>query len=134
VIVREALVADPRVLQGTASAREAAELLTHPHVWSVLVADGDLLLGCISPEAIVHAVARGIDLQTATAADLADSNVATVDPDLPLSEALYRMAELDVERLPVTADGRLLGVVAREPIARRLAEDEPPPPLEEPVA
>ena len=40
-------------------------------------------------------------------------------------------AELDVERLPVTDDGRLLGVVAREPIARRLAEDEPPPPLEE---
>jgi CBS domain-containing protein len=41
------------------------------------------------------------------------------------------MAELDLERMPVTDDGRLLGVLAREPIARRLAEDEPPPPLEE---
>jgi CBS domain-containing protein len=134
VIVREALVSDPRVLQAGASAREAAELLTHPHVSTVLVADGDRLLGCVSDEAIVAAVARGIDLQKATAADLADPDVVTVGPDLLLSEALLRMAELDVERLPVTDDGRLLGVVAREPIARRLAEDEPPAPLEEPVA
>jgi hypothetical protein len=32
MIVREALMADPRVLQAGVSAREAAELLTHPHV------------------------------------------------------------------------------------------------------
>ena len=124
-------MADPLVLQAGASAREAAELLTHPQVSSVLVADGDLLVGCIGAEEIVSAVAKGLDLSSATARDVADSDVVTISPDLPLDEALYRMAELDVERLPVTDDGRLLGIVAREPIARRLAEDEPPPPLEE---
>lgn len=129
MIVREALMADPRVVQAGAGAREAAELLTHPQVTSVLVADGDILVGCISAESIVAAVARGLDLGSATARELADPKVATVAPDLPLDEALYRMAELDLERIAVTEDGRLLGVVAREPIARRLAEDEPPPPL-----
>ena len=122
---------DPRVLQAGASAREAADLLTHPHVASVLVADGERLVGCIGAENIVAAVAKGLDLQTTTAAEVADGDVATIPPDLPLDEALYRMAELDLERMPVTEDGRLLGVLAREPIARRLAEDEPPPPLEE---
>jgi CBS domain-containing protein len=131
VIVREALLPDPRVLQAAAAAREAAELLTHPQVSSVLVADGDRLLGCIGSEDIVAAVARGLDLRTATAEEVADANIVTISPDLPLDEALHRMAELDVERLPVTDDGRLLGIVAREPIARRLAEDEPPAPLEE---
>jgi CBS domain-containing protein len=131
VIVREALMADPRVVQAGADAREAAELLTHPQVTSVLVADGDILVGCISAESVVAAVARGLDLRSATARELADRDVATVAPDLPLDEALYRMAELDLERIAVTEDGRLLGVVAREPIARRLAEDEPPPPLED---
>jgi CBS domain-containing protein len=131
VIVREALMSDPRVLQAGASAREAAELLTHPHVSSVLVADGEQLVGCIVAENIVAAVAKGLDLQTATAAEIADPDIVTVSPDLPLDEALHRMAELDVERLPVTDGGRLLGVVSREPIARRLAEDEPPAPLEE---
>jgi CBS domain-containing protein len=122
---------DPRVLQAGASAREAAELLTHPHVSNVLVADGELLIGCIGAEDIVAAVAKGLDLQAATAGEVANGDVATLPPDLPLDAALYRMAELDVERLPVTDDGRLLGVVSREPIARRLAEDEPPAPLEE---
>ena len=124
-------MSDPRVVQAGADAREAAELLTHPQVSSVLVAEGDVLVGCIAPDAIVAAVAQGLDLRTATVRELADADVATVPPDLPLEEALYRMAELDLERIAVTEDGRLLGVVAREPIARRLAEDEPPPPLEE---
>jgi CBS domain-containing protein len=131
VIVREALMSDPRVLQAGESAREAAELLTHPHVSNVLVADGERLVGCIGAENIVAAVAKGLDLRAATAGEIADGDVVTIPPDLPLDEALHRMAELDVERLPVTDGGRLLGVVSREPIARRLAEDEPPPPLEE---
>jgi len=121
---------DPRVVQAGAGAREAAELLTHPQVSSVLVADGERLVGCIGAEDIVAAVARGLDLQRATAAEIADESIVTIPPDLPLDEALHRMAELDLERMPVTDDGRLLGVLAREPIARRLAEDEPPP-LEE---
>jgi CBS domain-containing protein len=131
VIVREALMSDPRVVQAGAGAREAAELLTHPHVSSVLVADGEKLVGCIAAEDVVAAVSKGLDLQTATAAEVADRDVATIPPDLPLDEALHRMAELDLERMPVTEDGRLLGVLSREPLARRLAEDEPPAPLEE---
>lgn len=131
MIVREALMSDPRVVQAGAGAREAAELLTHPHVSSVLVADGEKLVGCIAAEDVVAAVSKGLDLQTATAAEVADVDVATIPPDLPLDEALHRMAELDLERMPVTEDGRLLGVLSREPLARRLAEDEPPAPLEE---
>jgi predicted transcriptional regulator len=125
VIVREALVSDPRVLQAGASVREAAELLTHPHVRSALVAEGDRLVGCVTPESIVAAVARGVDLDAATAAEVCDRDVTTIDPDVALDEALHLMAEQDLERLPVTENGRLLGVLPRETIARRLAEDEP---------
>jgi predicted transcriptional regulator len=126
VIVREALVSDPRVLQADASVREAAELLTHPNVKSALVADGDLLVGCVTSESIVDAVARGVDLSAATAADVCERGVTTIEPNVALDEALHLMAEHDLERLPVTENGRLLGVLPREPTARRLAEDERP--------
>jgi predicted transcriptional regulator len=125
VIVREALVSDPRVVSADASAREAAELLTHPHVESALVTDGERLLGCVTLESIVAALARGVDLLSATVREVCETDMTTVGPDLPLDEALHLMAESGLERLPVTEDGRLLGVLQREPVARRLAEEEP---------
>jgi CBS domain-containing protein len=126
VKAREALVADPRVLATDAPVREAAELLAKPHVESVLVADGDRLVGCVTTEALVGAVAEGRDLRALAVGDLADPAVATVGPDTPLDEALHLMVERGLERLAVTEDGRLLGVLPREPVLRRLAEDEPP--------
>lgn len=134
MIVREALVADPRVLAPDAPAREAAAVLARPNVESVLVTEGERLLGCITKNGIVEAVADGRDLRELTARDLADPDVATVGPDTPLDEALHLMGEHGLERLAVTEGGRLLGVLPREPVARRLAsEDEaaPEPPAGE---
>ena len=125
MIVREALVSDPRVVSADAGAREAAELLTHPQVESALVTDGERLLGCVTLESIVAALARGVDLLSATVREVCETDVTTVGPDMPLDEALHLMAESGLERLPVTEDGRLLGVLQREPVARRLAEEEP---------
>jgi CBS domain-containing protein len=124
VIVREALVADPRVLRADAPVREAAELLTHPHVLNVLVTDGNRLLGSVADETIVAALARGADLASATVGDVCDGDLPTVPPDMPLDEALHLMAEQGLERLAVIENGRLLGVLPREPAARRLAEDD----------
>lgn len=129
--VREALVADPRVVAPSASAREVAELLLRPHVESALVADEGRLVGCVTRESLVAAVARGVDLAAATAGDLADGDVTTVGPDDALDDTLHLMAERDLDRVVVVENGRLLGILPREPILRRLAEDEPP--AEEPA-
>jgi CBS domain-containing protein len=133
VIVREALVSDPRVVAAGASAQEVAQLLARPHVRSAIVVDGERLVGCVTTEAIVAAVARGADIGSLVARDLADQEVTTIAPDAPLDDALHLMAEHGLERLPVTEDGRLVGVLPREPVLRRLAEDEPPSPDDEPV-
>jgi CBS domain-containing protein len=127
MIVREALVADPLVLQAGASAREVAAVLTNPQVVHVLVADGDRLVGMVGQERIVAAVAEGRDLRELTAGDLADPDLPTVDPDTPLDEALVLMGQHGLDRVAVVEGGRLLGVLPREPVVRRLAEDEPPP-------
>ena len=124
MIVREALVSDPRVLPGDATPQQVAELLTHPHVESALVVDGERLVGCITPETLVSAIAAGRHLGSLTAADLADGEVPTIGPDESLEEALRVMAEHDLERLAVVDGGRFLGILPREPLIRRMAEDE----------
>jgi CBS domain-containing protein len=130
VIVREALL-HPRVLEADTPVQEVAALLVKPHVESVLVVEGERLVGCVTTGGIVTAVAAGRDLRDLTAGDLSDPDVTTVGPDTPLEEALHLMADRGLERLAVTENGRLLGVLPREPVVRRLAEDAPPPAEEE---
>jgi CBS domain-containing protein len=125
VKVREALL-HPRVLREDASAREAAELLTKPSVESALVVgEGDRLVGCVTKGAIVAAVAAGRDVAALSARDLCDPEVTSVGPDVSLDEALRVMGEHGLERLAVTENGRLLGVLPREPLVRRIAQEEP---------
>ena len=50
---------------------------------------------------------------------------------MDLEEAFRFLEEHDAERVPVVEDGRLVGVLARELVQRRLAEDESPEPLDE---
>lgn len=124
MIVREAIVADPRVLDGEATVQDAAELLMRPNVRSALVVHDGRLLGAVTMETVVAAVARGLDLREVRARDLDLDEVATIGPDVPLDEALHLMAEGAHERLAVVEDGRLLGVLPRETVVRRIAGDE----------
>jgi CBS domain-containing protein len=125
--VRDALVPHLRVLDADASAREAAELLSRPNVRSALVVEGERLVGAVTAASIVAALARGSDVAALRARDLADEQVETIGPDVLLDDALHLLAERDLERLAVVEEGRLLGVLPREGLVRRLAEDEAPP-------
>ncbi len=127
-VVREAMVPDPRALAASASAQEAAELLVRPEVRAVLVVDGERLVGLVTPAVLVErVVAAGRDPRQTTLGEIAESALLTVEPETPLEEAYRLMEEEDVERLPVTEGGRLVGTLSRSALQRRLAEDEPPP-------
>jgi CBS domain-containing protein len=132
-LVREAMLTDPKALPATASAREAGELLTRPEVRAVLVVDGDRLVGVVTCEALVErVVAAGRDPRATAVGDVAEPVAVTARPDMPVEEAYRLMEAEDVERLPVTDGGRLVGVLSRSALTRRLAEDEPP--LDDPEA
>ncbi len=126
-VVREAMVSDPRVLPVAASAQEAGSLLVRPEVRAVLVVDGDQLVGVVTQQILVErVVAAGRDPRATPVGEIVDPTRLTVRPDTSVEEAYRLMEEEDVERLPVTEEGRLLGVVSRSALQRRLVEDEPP--------
>jgi len=126
-LVREAMLTDPKALPASATAQEAGELLTRPEVRAVLVVDGERLVGVVTCEALVErVVAAGRDPRSTPVGDVAEPVTVSVLPDLAVEDAYRLMEEEDVERLPVTEDGRLVGVLSRSALTRRLAEDEPP--------
>jgi len=121
------MVPDPRALRADVPAQEAGQLFLRPEVRAVFVADGDRLVGVITRGTLVReVVAAGRDAGGVTVGEIAEQPRYTLDPELPLDEAFHFLEEHDLERVPVTEDGRLVGVLSRAVVQRRLAEDEPP--------
>jgi CBS domain-containing protein len=124
--VREAMVPEPRTLDASAPASEAGELLARPEVRAIFVCDDGRLQGVITRKTLVReVVAPGLDPKTTTVGQIAEEPYYTLDSDMPLEDAFHFLEEHDAERVPVVEDGRLVGVLARELVQRRLAEDEP---------
>jgi len=70
-------------------------------------------------------VAPGLDPKETLLGTIAEEPYYTLDSEMDLEDAFHFLEERDAERVPVVEDGRLVGVLARELVQRRLAEDEP---------
>jgi CBS domain-containing protein len=123
--VREAMTEDPRSIGPSASVVEAARLMRDEHVGSLPITDGDTLVGMITDRDITtRVVAEAANLATTSVREVYSEDLISVGPDKDLEEALRLMARHQVRRLPVVADGKLVGIVAQADIALTLSEDE----------
>jgi CBS domain-containing protein len=126
------MVPEPTTLGASASAQEAGQMLVPPEVRAVLVCEDERLVGVVTRKTLVReVVAAGRDPRATTVGEIAEPPASTLDSDLPLDEAFRLLEERDLERVPVTEDGRLVGILSRSVLQRRLAEDEPPPDVSE---
>jgi len=130
--VRDAMIPEPQTIEASASAKEAGEHLREPEVRAVYVCDDGSFVGVITRKTLVsEVVAAGRDPRSTRVGEIAEPPHWTLDSEMPLDEAFRFLEEHDAERVPVVDDGRLVGVISRSVLQRRLAEDDPPPPLEE---
>jgi len=56
--------------------------------------------------------------------DVMSKDVVTVAPDISLNEAIVKMVERGINRLPVVERGNLVGIVTRGDVIRGLAREE----------
>ena len=127
--VREAMVPEPRTIDASASAAEAGKLLARPEVHAVFVSDGEgRLVGVLTRKTLVReVVATGRSPTETRVGEIAEPPHYTIDSDMELEAAFHFLEENDAERVPVVEEGRLVGMLSRELLQRRLAEDEPAP-------
>jgi CBS domain-containing protein len=123
--VRDAMLADPLSLDAGATAQQAGEALSPPEVRAVFVCDDHRLLGVVTRKTLVReVVATGRDPGATTLREIAEPPILTIDAGLSVEEAFHVLEERDLERVPVTEEGRLVGVLSRTVLGRRLAYDE----------
>jgi CBS domain-containing protein len=130
-LVRDAMVPEPFALDASDSAQSAGEALARPEVRAVFVCDDGRLTGVVTRKTLVReVVARGLDPTTTTLGSFAEAPNATIESSQALGDAFAFLEEQDYERVPVVEDEKLVGVLSRSAVQRRLAEDEPPEPVE----
>jgi CBS domain-containing protein len=91
------------------------------------VSDGDgRLVGVLTRKTLVReVVAPGRSPTETPVGEIAEAPYHTIDSEMDLEAAFHFLEEHDAERVPVIEDGRLVGMLSRELLQRRLAEDEP---------
>lgn len=100
---------------------EAARKMWKQQTGSLLVIDGEDLVGIITERDILKAVATGTDLAETRISEVMSKDVITVPPGASLREAAKIMADRWIRHLPVVDNGKLVGVVSQRDLAGVLA-------------
>ncbi|HEY8473797.1 MAG TPA: CBS domain-containing protein [Natronosporangium sp.] len=85
----------------------------------------DKLRGILTDrDIVVRAIAHGRDPHTTTVRELAQGTPIWVDADATVDEAIEKMVEHKVRRLPVIDDHRLVGMISEADLARNCSQAE----------
>ncbi len=95
------------------SLRSAASEMWRQQTGSLLVMEGDRLVGIVTERDVMKAVAQGHDVETTPVSQIMTTDVLTIAPETPPHEAARHMAARWIRHLPVLEGGRVVGVVSQ---------------------
>jgi CBS domain-containing protein len=111
--VQEVMTRDPRTVSPSDSIVDAARVMNEADIGDVIVAEGDEIQCIVTDrDIVVRAIAEGRDPQSTTVSDVCTPSLETIEPSASVDDALRKMREADIRRLPVVEDGRPVGIVS----------------------
>lgn len=125
--VRDAMSTEPRTIEATESALEAARRMRELDVGILPVVEDGRCIGVVTDrDLVVRAMAKEADARSTRVQSLMTPAPACCSLDEDVVQALGRMSSWRVRRLPVTdADDRVVGLLSLDDLAReRVAHAE----------
>ena len=111
--VEEIMTRDPRTVNADDPILEAARIMRDSDIGDVVVLQGGEVGGIVTDrDIVVRGVAEGRDGESTSVGDVFTSGVETIAPDDSVDDALRKMREADIRRLPVVRDGQPVGIVS----------------------
>jgi CBS domain-containing protein len=111
--VRDVMSTDVIVCDADTSVADVARIMRDRAVGDVLVSSDGRLRGIATDrDIVVRCVAERADVEHVSVGELLTSDPVMVDPDAPLDDAVQRMVDNSIRRLPVVEEGRLVGVIS----------------------
>jgi CBS domain-containing protein len=100
---------------------EAASKMWKQQTGSLLVMDGEDLVGILTERDVLKAVATGVNTRETRVSEVMTKDLITVGPQTSLREAAKVMADRWIRHLPVMDGGKVVGVVSQRDLAGVLA-------------
>jgi CBS domain-containing protein len=111
--VEEIMTRDPRTVSASDTIVDAARVMNEADIGDVVVVDNGGVQGILTDrDIVVRAIAEGRDPQSTSVADVCTSGVEAIEPSASVDDALRKMREGDIRRLPVVQDGRPVGILS----------------------
>jgi CBS domain-containing protein len=124
--IRDIMNTNVVTVQSTDSVTAAAQIMRDANIGDVLVMEDDRLSGILTDrDIVVRALAEGKDLDATRAGEIASHELTTVSPEDDASQAVQRMREKAIRRLPVLEGGKLVGVLSIGDLAMERQPDSP---------
>jgi CBS domain-containing protein len=117
--VRDVMTPAPKTIKANAMLPEAARLMRDHDIGDVVVTEGGRPTGIVTDRDIaVHGFAAGTDPSAVRVGDLVEGDLMTIAPTETVQEAMRRMQQRDIRRLPVVENDRVIGIVSLGDLSR----------------
>ena len=111
--VEEIMTRDPRTVNADDPIVEAARIMRDSDIGDVIVLQGGEVGGILTDrDIVVRGVADGRDGESTTVGDVCTTGIEAIEPSASVDDALSRMREADIRRLPVVQDGQPVGIIS----------------------
>jgi CBS domain-containing protein len=120
--VGEVMSSNLVTVPASATVAEGATVMGGRSVGSVLVQEGEELVGIFTERDIVRALSQDFDAPRHPLADWMTRNPLTIGPGASVEEALGVMLKGGFRHLPVVESGKTVGVISMRDISKATSE------------
>lgn len=108
-----------------ATVYEALELMAKNDVGSVVIADGDCLLGMFTERDYARKlILQGRSSKETRVSELMTSNILTVSPTQTIDDCMAMITDNRVRHLPVVEKGKLIGIISIGDVVKTVIADQ----------
>ena len=111
--VEEIMTRNPRTVGADDTVIDAARIMRDDDIGDVIVVDNGDVQGIVTDrDIVVRDVAEGRDPGSTPVREVCTTGIEALEPGETVDDALRKMREADIRRLPVVESGRPVGIVS----------------------
>jgi len=121
--IRDVMSENPTSVEASATIQEAAQLMDKEDIGNVLVVENGEVQGIVTDRDIVVRVLAQGNGPDASVREACTTDLETLSPDDSIEDAIKKMEQGDIRRLPVVDDGKPVGIVSLGDLAKARDQD-----------